>query len=383
MRHNKFALLNLLAFLSFAVVTTEFAMVGFLPEIAVQLDISLAKAGKFVTWFALGAAVVGPCLTLLAKAFDAKRVLVLVVIAFTLANVVIVTLPHYQVIVVTRFIQGGFLPVILSIIAMIAVDTFGDNRQYWAISRVNVGVVIATVIGIPLSAFLALKYNWQLIFLLLSVLGFFAIIGVVIYLPHVTPEKQKTKKNKSPLILQPLFLLHLLISMFLFTALFTVYTYITPFILAITTFNNEAVGWLLFIFGVAGVVGNWVAGQLFFQRIIQPSVYLSLLFFLVVMLFTHIGAYWKFSALFILALWGAVHMAAFVITQVRIIQVAHEDKAFALSLNMAVCNLGIGCGAVVGGWVSSQYAVDKVGNVAASIALVTALVAWLCQIQRK
>lgn len=106
---------------------------------------------------------------------------------------------------------------------MTAVELFGNNLQHRAVSRVNLGLVVATVIGIPLSAFIAVEFNWQLTFLLLAVLGVFAIIGLVIYLPQVTSGKQIANKNETSLLLQPLFLLHLLLSLLLFTALFTVY----------------------------------------------------------------------------------------------------------------------------------------------------------------
>ncbi|MDO6427237.1 MFS transporter [Thalassotalea sp. 1_MG-2023] len=376
---NKLVLLNILAFLSFVVVTTEFAMIGFLPEISLQLGVSLAKAGWFVTWFALGAAMAGPCLTLMVNVFDTKRYFMFTTSAFTLANVVVILLPHYEVIVVARFIQGGFLPVILSIIAMTAVDISGDNHQHWAISRVNLGLVIATVLGIPLSAFIAVEYNWQLTFLLLSILGLFAIVGIVFYFPAEVPKKSIANENDRPLLLQPLFLLHLVLSMLLFTAMFTVYTYISSFILTVTTFSNAAIGWLLVVFGGAGVVGNWLIGRSTFKQILQPTIYLMLIFFMAVLLLTFIGIYWKVLAIIILALWGATHMAAFVITQVRIMQVAKDHKAFALSLNMAICNLGISIGAMVGGWVSSQYAVDIIGYVAGGFAMFTVLIAFIMQ----
>lgn len=95
------------------------------------------------------------------------------------------------------------------------------------------------------------------------------------------------------------------------------------------------------------------------------------------MLFTQIGVHGKVLAVIIIALWGAIHMAAFVITQVRIIQAANKDKAFALSLNMASCNLGISIGAATVGWVSSQFTVNIIGYVAVCLALLTALIAFL------
>ncbi|OKY26526.1 MFS transporter [Thalassotalea sp. PP2-459] len=376
---DNLALLNILAFLSFVVVTTEFSMVGFLPEISLQLGISVADAGWFVTWFALGAALVGPYLTLMVKVFDTKHYFMFTTSAFILANVVIILLPRYEVIVVARFIQGGFLPVILSIIAMTAVDTSGDNRQHWAISRVNLGLVFATVLGIPLSAFIAVEYHWQLTFWLLSILGLFALVGIVLYVPAVPPKKNIANENNRPLLLQPLFLLHLLLSMLLFTAMFTVYTYISSFMLTVTTFSNTAIGWLLIVFGGAGVLGNWLVGRFTFKQNLQPTIYLTLLFCTVILLLTLIGSYWKILAIIILVFWGAVHMAAFVITQVRIIQIAKEHKAFALSLNMAICNLGISIGAMAGGWVSSHYAVDNIGFVAAGFATFTVLTAIFMQ----
>jgi DHA1 family inner membrane transport protein len=59
------------------------------------------------------------------------------------------------------------------------------------------------------------------------------------------------------------------------------------------------------------------------------------------------GRSWSFVPL--LALWGVGHAAGFVLCQVRVMSAGDRAPAFAMSLNIAACNLGIAVGALAGG----------------------------------
>ena len=118
----------------FVVVTTEFVVVGLLPAIARDLSLSLSQAGWLVSWFALGAALLGPPLTMLAGRYEPRHVLVATVMVFAGGNLTAALIPHYAVLIGVRLVQGCALPVFASVAIVAASRLAGSGREGWSIS---------------------------------------------------------------------------------------------------------------------------------------------------------------------------------------------------------------------------------------------------------
>lgn len=129
---------GLLAFTIFVIVTTEFVVVGLLPAMAKDLNLSLAEAGWFVTWFALAAALLGPPLTMLAGRCDPRHVLITAAIIFAAGNLAIALAPHYFIVVAVRLLQGCALPAVVSVASVAAARLAGAEREGWAGSPLSV-----------------------------------------------------------------------------------------------------------------------------------------------------------------------------------------------------------------------------------------------------
>jgi predicted MFS family arabinose efflux permease len=151
---------GLLAFAMFMVVTTEFSVVGLLPALARDFDISLARAGWFVSAFAVASALLGPPLTMLAARCDPRRVLVASTTLFAVGNGLAAATQDPLVLLVVRIVQGGVLPMVASIAIVSATRLAGTGREGWASARVNRGVVATAVIGIPAVAITAERIGW-------------------------------------------------------------------------------------------------------------------------------------------------------------------------------------------------------------------------------
>ncbi|WP_432473451.1 MFS transporter [Amphritea sp. HPY] len=141
--------ISLLAFTMFVIVTSEFVVVGLLPEMATDLNVPLSDAGWFVTCFALAASLLGPVLTILASRYNPRDFLIASAIAFAAGNLAIALAPHYYIVIATRVLQGSLLPAIVSVAAVEAARIAGSERKGWAISRVNLGVAATTILGMP------------------------------------------------------------------------------------------------------------------------------------------------------------------------------------------------------------------------------------------
>jgi len=375
--------IGLLAFTLFVIVSSEFIVMALLPAMANDLNIPLADAGWFVTCFALAASLLGPPLTILAGRYHSRDFLIISSIAFAAGNLVIVLAPHYNLIIAIRVLQGGILPAIVSIVAVEAIHLAGTERKGWAISRVNLGIVTTTILGIPAAAIIADKLGWPVSFAIFALLGLISAGLITLWLPAVSKEnvKQAPMLAGVALLRRPSFLIHLLLSCILFTGMFAGYTYITALLGILADVDGAIIGWLLMGFGLAGVFGNWLSGRVVDRDPIAATgcVALTLAFSMAVIA---PAAKSLLCLIFVAGLWGAAHMAAFVICQIRVMKAGGGAEAFALSLNISACNLGIGLGATLGGSVVTHHSVEAVGYVGAAVAAVAFVISVVMMVAR-
>ena len=247
-------IVSLLALIMFVVVTSEFVVMALLPNMAISLNISLAKTGWIVTWFALSASFIGPVITLLIGRFSRHKFLILAVIIFSVANLFIALVQHYYVIVAIRILQGALLPAIISIVVIEAVYIAGEKRKGWAISHANLGIAISTVLGIPAGAIIAEQLGWPASFISLSLLGVISAALLAVGLPK---GKQAVNKNASvvgklAILWRADFILQLILSVIIFAGMFTSYTYIAVLLTKIANIDSAALAWILMGFGILG-----------------------------------------------------------------------------------------------------------------------------------
>lgn len=182
---------------------------GLLPAMAKDLKLSLAEAGWFVTWFALAAVLLGPPLTMLAGRRDPRHVLITAAIVFAAGNLAIAWAPHSSIVVAVRLLQGCALPAVASVAAVAAARLAGAEREGWAVSRVNIGVVAATVLGVPAGAMAADYAGWPASFVGLALLGLISAGLVAAWFPRMEIAKQPSMLTEASLLWRPGFLMHL------------------------------------------------------------------------------------------------------------------------------------------------------------------------------
>jgi MFS transporter, DHA1 family, inner membrane transport protein len=366
---------SLLTFAMFVVVTTEFVVVGLLPAMASDLNVSLPDAGWFVTWFALAAALLGPPLTMLAGRRNPRHVLAAAAAVFAAGNLAIALAPHYIVVVAVRVLQGCVLPAVASVAIVAAARMAGAGREGWAISLVNIGIVAATVLGVPAGAMMADRAGWAVSFAGLGLLGLISAGLVAVWFPRMEIAEQPSMLTEASLLWRPAFLMHLLLSGVMFTAMFAGYTYIAALLGTVARLDGATIAWALMGFGLAGAFGNWVAGRRVDRDPLAATAWVASALMLAMAAVASAGQGLSVVLVLVIGSWGAAHMAAFVISQVRVMRAAREAPAFAMSLNISVCNLGIGLGATLGGQIVEHYGVGSVGYGGAAIAAAALLLA--------
>lgn len=363
------------------IVTSEFVAVGLLPVMARDLQISLSKAGRFVAWFAISAAVFGPLLTIAVSRIEPRSIIILTLVIFAFGNLVIAFVPDDRIIVLVRVIQGAMLPVFVSVGNAAVARLAGAGREGRAISLVNIGTIAAIVFAVPAGTALADRAGWPFCFLLLAGFALIAAIVTRLRFPRLDGGKLVSARAQLSLLAAAAFQGHLLLSAVLFTAMFSAYTYLAGFLQIVAGFNGAQIAVALFGFGAAGLVGNLVAGWAVDRAMMMATAGVAALLVISNAMVSLIGGQlaWLIP---LLAFWGAAHGAAFVLCQVRVMRAGASAPAFALSLNIAICNLGIALGASVGGWIVASYGVTAIGYGGAAFALCALAVAMTIGLRR-
>ncbi|WP_233772777.1 MFS transporter [Achromobacter sp. AONIH1] len=361
----------LLSAAGFTILTTEFLIVGLLPGLARDLDVTVSQAGLLVTLFAFTVAATGPLLTALMANIERKRLFIGVLILFGLSNALAMAAPNIWVMAVARFVPALALPVFWSLASATAVELVGPARAGRAISLVAFGIVAATVFGIPIGVLISDAFGWRAAFGVLSAVAFAKALLLWIAFPSTRIQSEDVKLVTQLRILRkPIVVGHVLLSLLVFTGMFTAYTYLADMLERLAGFNGQIVGWTMMAFGAVGLIGNTVGGHLVDRSPLGATALFSALMAAgLATLVPVIHSHGLLAAA--LAVWGIAQAALFIVCHVRLMKSAPEAPAFAASLNISGANIGIGLGAVVGGRVIDTYGLAALGGAAAIIVAVS------------
>jgi DHA1 family inner membrane transport protein len=364
----------ILAIAAFVIVTTEYLIVGLLPALSRDMDISISAAGQLVTLFAFTVMLFGPPLTAWLSHLDRKLLFVAILVVFALSNALAALAPNIWVLALARFIPALALPVFWGTASETAGQLAGPDKAGQAVSRVYLGISAALLFGIPLGTVAANSIGWRNSFWILALLSLLMAAGLWLLMPAVARSPRMNLREQARLFKEPYFLANVALSVIVFSAMFTAYTYLADILERLAGIAPAHVGWWLMGFGAIGLVGNWLGGKAVDRAPIKATAgFAGLLGIGMALSVPAIHATAVFCG--VLALWGIAYTALFPICQVRVMKSATHSQALAGTTNVSAANAGIGIGAMLGGVVIPTLGLDKIGYVSAAIALLAVLVA--------
>ena len=367
----------LLSAAGFTVLTTEFIIVGLLPSIARDLEVSVPQAGLLVTLFAFTVAALGPFLTAYFARFKRKPLFIMILLMFAFANTLAALAPNIWVMGFARLLPALGLPVFWALASETAVDIVGPEYAGRAIAKIGFGIVCATVFGIPVGTLISDAWGWRSAFAILAVVALAKALLLWVYLPatHVA-RASVTLRSQLSLLRSPLMIGHIVLSVLVFSGMFTAYTYLADILERLAGFDGTLVGWCLMGFGAVGLIGNSLGGRMVDRHpLIASIVFSAFMIGAMVALIPSIHSSLALAAA--MAIWGITQSALFLVSHVRLMKAAPHAPAFAASLNIAGGNLGIGLGAMVGGQIIDTYGLGSLGFAAAGFILLSILLALM------
>ena len=341
---------------AFAIGTTEFVIVGLIPTIAEQLNVSLPSAGLLVSLYALGVAIGAPVLTALTGKLPRKWLLVGLMALFTAGNLLAWQAPGYESLIVARILTGLAHGVFFSVGSTIATGLVAKEKAASAIAIMFSGLTVALVTGVPLGTWIGQVFGWRETFLVVSALGVIAMAGSLLLIPNNLPKgaASSIREQLAVLTKKPLLMVYAKTALG-YGGAFTAFTFLAPILQQVSGFGVNAVSLILLVYGVSVAVGNIWGGKLADKMGPLPALKLMFGGLALILLMLTFTAPHPVLAVFTVLVWGAFAFGNVPGLQVLVVKqaVIHTPNAVdvASGLNIAAFNVGIALGSVVGGFV--------------------------------
>jgi DHA1 family inner membrane transport protein len=332
---------------SFAIGTGEFVVMGLLPEMARDLGVTIPEAGHTISAYALGVVIGAPVLAVLAAHWQRRALLIAMMALFALGNVASAMAPGYLALNLLRFVAGLPHGTYFGVAALVAAALAPPQRRASAVALVMSGLATATMLGVPLAAWLGQHLGWRSAFVLVGAIAALTCVLVQRYVPPLEAPHGTSPWRELGALAKPQVWLTLGIGAVGFGGMFAVFSYIKPLLTEVTGMPVTAVPLALGLFGGGMVVGNLVGARLADKSLMRTiaGVLAWTVLVLVAFLFTSPYAVPVCINVFLLGTLVAIGPAL----QIRLMDVADHAQTLAAALNHSAFNVANALGAWLGG----------------------------------
>ncbi|MCF5279574.1 MFS transporter [Pseudomonas syringae] len=340
--------LLILALSAFAIGTTEFVIMGLLPDVAADLGVSIPGAGWLVTGYALGVAVGAPFMAMATAKLPRKAALVTLMGIFIIGNLLCALASDYNVLmfarVVTALCHGAFF----GIGSVVAAGLVPANRRASAVALMFTGLTLANVLGVPLGTALGQYAGWRSTFWAVTVIGVIALIGLIRFLPTNRNEEKLDMRAELGALRGAGIWLSLTMTALFSASMFTLLTYIAPLLGEVTGVSPNGVTWTLLLIGLGLTAGNVIGGKMADRRLSSTliGVFVSMAVISTVLSWTSAALIPTEITLF---LWAVAAFAAVPALQINVVTFGKAAPNLVSTLNIGAFNVGNALGAWVGG----------------------------------
>ncbi|MFI0006085.1 MFS transporter [Streptomyces globisporus] len=337
-----------LAVSAFGIGTTEFVMMGLLPNVADDLGTSVPTAGYLVSAYAIGVVLGAPLLTGLGSRVPRKKMLLLLMALFTIGNLASALAPDFGWLVAGRLLAGLPHGAFFGVGAVVAARLVSEGRQAQAVATMFLGLTVANIVGVPAATLLGQHLGWRATFLVVAAIGLAAMAALARLVPHIPVEAHQDVRRELRALGNRQVLLGLLTAVFGFAGVFAVYSYLSAMTTKAMGFGESSVTLVLALFGIGMTLGALAAGPLT-DRALRPTLYGSLGALAVVLVAFPFTVHVQWAALTMVVLLGAVGFMTTTPLQMLVMNKAKDAPTLASASNHSAFNLANAGGAWLGG----------------------------------
>ncbi|MFM9373726.1 MFS transporter [Streptomyces sp. Da 82-17] len=367
-----------LAIGAFGIGTTEFVIMGVLPQVAGDFGVSIPTAGWLVSGYALGVVIGAPLLTVLGTRVSRKKMLMFLMGLFIAGNALSAVAPSFGLMLTGRIVASLAHGAFFGIGSVVAADLVAPQKKASAISLMFMGLTVANIVGVPGGTYVGQAAGWRVTFAIVAALGVVGLLGVAKLVPETGRPESVSVRGEFAAFRNVQVWLAMAMTVLGYGGVFAAITYITPMMTEVAGYTEGAVTWLLVLFGVGMFLGNLLGGK-FADRALMPMLFTALAALTAALLLFTATAHDKVLAAITLSLIGALGFATVPPLQKWVLDQASAAPTLASAANIGAFNLGNALAAWLGGVVIAAglgfTAPNWVGAILSGTALLLAFLA--------
>ncbi|MBC1183942.1 MFS transporter [Brevundimonas sp. WCHBH090558] len=333
---------------AFGIGVTEFAPMGLLPVIATDLGVSIPSAGLLISAYALGVVLGAPLMTLATGRVPRRALLIGLAGIFTIGNALSALADNYALLMIARIITSLNHGAFFGVGAIVAAGLVPPDRKAGAVAAMFMGLTIANVVGVPLATWAGETLGWRASFWGIAMIGVMVMAALALTLPKAAAPAAGDMLAELRVLGRRRVLSALALTVIGSSAMFTVFTYITPILREQTGASLGFITAMLVLYGLGLTVGNWIGGK-FADRSVDRTLIVTLAGLSLVLLTFAVAMPFASVSAVLIFLWGIASFALVPPLQVRVMDAARDAPNLASAVNIGAFNLGNAIGAALGG----------------------------------
>ena len=374
--YRKLALMRVFAFSLYAFIfnTTEFVPVALLSDIALSFEMETAIVGLMITVYAWMVFLGSLPLMLLTAKVERKKLLFSIFSLFIISHILSVVAWNFWVLLISRIGIALAHAIFWSITASLVIRVAPRDKKQQALGLLALGSSLAMILGLPLGRMIGQVLDWRSTFTVIGVIATLVMLLMWKLLPHLPSKNAGSLASIPVLMKRPLLVGIYLLVMMIISGHFTTYSYIEPFAINISQFVPEIATMMLFIFGLAGVVGSFLFGRLYAKNS-RNFIACAMMLVMLPQLLLFPLKHFEIAIFLLVFLWGIGITSLSIALQMRVLQLAPDATDVATAIYSGIYNVGIGAGALFGSIVIHQLGLEYVGLIGGGLGFLALI--WL------
>ena len=361
-----------LAFSTFIFNTSEFIPIGLLSDIAADFSITESNAGMLITVYAWVVALASLPLMLTFAKTENKRLMLGITALFIVSQALSGISKDFYMLMISRIGVACAHAIFWSIVTPYAVRIAPEGKKSAALSIIVCGSSIAMIVGMPIGRTIGLLMGWRATFLVIGAAAAVIFLFLAFLLPKAPSDSSISLRKLPALIKSPALLSIYLITVIAITGHFTAYSYIEPFLAQTAGLSETWITLILTIFGFVGLAGSFLFAK-YYDAHRKLFIVFAVCGLCVSMLMLQVMSFSLVSVILLCVFWGTAINFYNLAFQSEIIRNAPQGSAVAMSIYSGIYNMGIGSGALVGGYVCSGLEVGFIGYAGGAIAVIASV----------
>ncbi len=329
--------------------TTEFVIMGLLPDVAASMGVSIPTAGYLISAYALGVVIGAPLLVAASTKYNPRKTLLVLMAIFTLFNGLSGLAPNFNSLILLRFLSGLPHGAFFGIGAVVASQLAKEGKQAQSISMMFLGLTVANLAMVPLVTLIGQALSWRYAFGIVALIGAITLFFIHKWLPDQQASENSSVRDELQFFKTGKAWLILLITAVGFGGLFAWFSYVAPLSIHVSRFSPSFVPYIMLLAGLGMVIGNILGGILADKMRPDKAAILLFLLQVITLLAVFFFSDNQYFSLILTFLCGLLAMAVSSPINMLMISTAKDSARMGAAFMQAAFNVANSLGAYFGG----------------------------------